>query len=82
MSQGINEYAKLNCLMTLDTTVRQKEENIELKSSHRGCKLCMVKIRVKCTASGGALNFLLSAKIYLELITVSMSPTPPPKILR
>ena len=53
--------------MTLDTTVHQEEENIE---------------RVRCTASGGALNFLLSAKFYLELITVSMSPTPPPKILK
>ena len=68
--------------MTLDTTVHQKEENIELKRSHGGCKLCMVKIRVQCTASGGALNFLFSAKFYLELKTVSMSPTPPPEILK
>ena len=63
--------------MTLDTTVHQKEENIELKSSHWGCKLCMVKIRVKCTATDGALNFLFSAEFYLELKTV-WCPRPTP----
>ena len=42
--------------MTLDTTVKE-EENINLKTSNLGCKLCLVKIRVKYTATGGALHF-------------------------
>ena len=43
--------------MSLDTAVKEKEMNIKLKSSNCGCKLCLVKIRVKYTATGGAHHF-------------------------
>ena len=36
--------------MTLDTTVKEKEEKINLET-------CLVKIRVKYTAKDGALHF-------------------------